>query len=1392
MRRRASLGLVIGLFVVTACGHAPPPPPKKVPPLGARIELAAGDVWLGVEGGRQRLITGAMLPAKCDLTLGDGARALLRLASGAGLFVRGGSALSIDGGAVVLEKGELWADVPPDERDLGRFAAAGTNVSASGAGFDLAVVDGEVRVYVARGLAVVDAPGGRAEVENGERAVVAAGKAPVVTPVKFWEDWTGGMADKEMLAGIGGRASGRIYGIDRMRPGSPPEELQILSQEVRAVVLDGIAHTTVDQRFFNPAGADLEGWYWFTIPEGASVERFALEVNGVLVDGEMVERKQAAAAYENAIQQAYDPALLEWVDGRTYRARIFPIPATGERRVVLSYTQFLPLSDGRYRYVYPMGGGGEQRIQEFSLQVILGDAGKDYEIASIEDARIEENSSMVSVRRSGYTPRSDFLLELTPTKPVAPFRAYRFSSGFKEADYVMLRYAPEVEWDKLPEVPGDVVLVVDTSAGGGEAERQIRTGVTEAVLRALSAGDRFAVVSADLAPRVVYPDEGLAAANEKNVSAAMERLAAVSAAGATDLGEMFGVALDLVHDAEQPAVAYIGDGRPTVGETTAIELTERLRRSLGDSRARLFTIAVGSDANYPLLERAALMGGGRAFRIDTPEQTVQEALRFAGAVKTPTITELNIGAGAGLDQIFSNVAGKVSEGDEVVILARTHHKLPDKVTVKGRLGGKPFEKSYATKVEKGEEYGFVPFLWARMYLERLMGEGLEENRGNIISLGLMYALMTPFTSFLVLESDAAYAAQGIQRRQRHVLWSGFDLDAPELATGGSGAYKTDADRLEVTEEAKKTEEAYPMEAEYWRDEAGAMSPPPAPASEPSPEVSAGSYDGDLGYYRTAPSGAARAKEMPAPAPRPAPPPPSVPHSSYAAPKSGAASYDDGSSTGASGSGYGYGDGGLSGGGGRAGGSTTRSAGQGTKGKSGKRATAADKPQEVDLLALVQQQASRPVERALFTEGVCSDASRRPLAERRVLWRQRLALATSPSGWAAVYVEAGGKCEIPRWQQRKELLELIERRAVTPDEVRALIAQFAGDAKIQSFLRQRITRRTLNPEVSMRYLSGAGIDWYVVSRGLAALKTPEDRLKKLREIIAKFPDDPAGQALLIEVLLECDKIEEAQAIASRMRRDELAGPLVLGTLCDLQAELGKEDEAKRTCSELVEFNAADPSARERLGDLFLRHGWYEAAYRQYRTLVAMRPDDPTAQLRLAAAAAGMGRVDEALRLERKISSGDGEPGPADPRRWARLHSAVRLARMIMEAETEGETEQIEALERNLKLAYEFDVPMNLVVLSWEDFDARLGIQSKRGEDVFEVSDRTDAPDAGIAMIDLGRSKPAGVTMSIELGTAPLRRGVPFTLTSITWDGKEFTYGERKGRIEPRSGKVSLGE
>ena len=97
---------ILALFVA-ACGPAPPPPPKVVPPLGSRVELAAGEVWLDAEQGRERLITGAMLPQEAVLTLGEGARALVRMGNGTAVFLRGGTVIEIAEEAITLSQEDV-------------------------------------------------------------------------------------------------------------------------------------------------------------------------------------------------------------------------------------------------------------------------------------------------------------------------------------------------------------------------------------------------------------------------------------------------------------------------------------------------------------------------------------------------------------------------------------------------------------------------------------------------------------------------------------------------------------------------------------------------------------------------------------------------------------------------------------------------------------------------------------------------------------------------------------------------------------------------------------------------------------------------------------------------------------------------------------------------------------------------------------------------------------------------------------------------------------------------------------------------------------------------------------------------------------------------------------
>ena len=89
--------------------------------------------------------------------------------------------------------------------------------------------------------------------------------------------------------------------------------------------------------------------------------------------------------------------------------------------------------------------------------------------------------------------------------PRTPLRYNLLDPGGDQARFVMVRYAPDLDFSKVAMPTGEVVVVVDTSAAGDPSEQQTKLAVAEALLRSLSAGDRFAVMSADVTATVLYP-----------------------------------------------------------------------------------------------------------------------------------------------------------------------------------------------------------------------------------------------------------------------------------------------------------------------------------------------------------------------------------------------------------------------------------------------------------------------------------------------------------------------------------------------------------------------------------------------------------------------------------------------------------------------------------------------------------------------------------------------------------------------------------------------------------------------------------------------------------------------------------------------------------------------
>ena len=98
--------------------------------------------------------------------------------------------------------------------------------------------------------------------------------------------------------------------------------------------VDGpFALRTIELVVRNPHDRPLEATVRLPLAANERLRRYALDIDGRLRDAVPVDRVQARVAFEEVERRGVDPALAEKDAGNSYRIRVFPVPAHGERRV---------------------------------------------------------------------------------------------------------------------------------------------------------------------------------------------------------------------------------------------------------------------------------------------------------------------------------------------------------------------------------------------------------------------------------------------------------------------------------------------------------------------------------------------------------------------------------------------------------------------------------------------------------------------------------------------------------------------------------------------------------------------------------------------------------------------------------------------------------------------------------------------------------------------------------------------------------------------------------------------------------------------------------------------------------------------------------------------------
>jgi tetratricopeptide (TPR) repeat protein len=686
-----------------------------------------------------------------EVKTAPGGRARIRLDDGSLVIVDGAAELTLKGERVALTHGRIFVQAGAASRTEVAVRDAVTTVVSSAAAFDADEAPrGAPKAYCARGELVLTIAGKSVHVASGETATLAKGVA-TVAPETAFDDWTGGLAVPWSGERATASAIAEVWGGGGdTDPGSP---LVVRSEKIDVTVDGEVALTRTRTTYFNGSDRDVQADVRMALPEGAIVSHVARMDEGASSE------TSATLSTGNRSAGSSGTSRLEWAGGGWVRGTLANIRAGTTVELMVDYVEWLPEKGGRATYRFPMASDTESPMVG-QLEARIGSQSPAKWLSASKGAVVANGG--IELRKADVRPTGDLVVEMVPSVVRANVaRAYVDKEDRSEDPYVLVR--AELPEDKT-QAGTTLALVLDVSSSVGPALLETERAAVLAILESLGPKDSVVVLAADQSTRIVGPDKASPVTPELRAQLAKD-LAQVHAGGASNLGLALERAADLL-DAKSDGppslqgagdragtgmVVYLGDGRPTVGETDARDLRKRLARRAGGV-PRLAALAVGQGADRWMLAELVAGAGPVYDVLDRPDAARASSALVADAL-TPTLRDVSIAMGATVDRQYPRDARTAAAGTTYTVAGRLRGALPKEVALRYRRGTELVEEILPLEVVPTPVFADVASRWAQQRIEEsvMHADGIEP----AIALANKARLLTPWTSWFISSGNAS-------------------------------------------------------------------------------------------------------------------------------------------------------------------------------------------------------------------------------------------------------------------------------------------------------------------------------------------------------------------------------------------------------------------------------------------------------------------------------------------------------------------------------------------------------------------------------------------------------------------------------------------------------------
>jgi Ca-activated chloride channel family protein len=567
-------------------------------------------------------------------------------------------------------------------------------------------------------------------------------------------------------------------------PGSNREfvPLWIKSIDADVTITDDIAVTHIDQVFKNTSSELKEGIFEFELPDGAVITELALWIQGERVVAEVYRKDEAKTIFDAVVRMSVDPALLEQTGENMFKLSIFPIEPDGspnsERRIEISYAQPLHFFNDTSEYIFPLKTTGLSEKAPERVSVSISGVSQ-FPVASVVSPSHGQSAQLVLHKDSdtafsgvfgdenSYCDRdlivhvvrnfADFTLEALTYTPDANTGMFFDTTG--DDPYFLLSVTSPA-WHPAQSQPREVVFIVDISHSmAGECLAQVKTSVGR-MIDALAAADKFNVVA--MSTTVGSFSDAMVQATSGNTGAAKQYIGGLSAKGITNAeGALIAAAKTSWTANMSRGIVFLTDGRPTWPVRTSVAgiLDSVARYNTGG--ARIYPIGIGPDVDKRFLNLLAENHSGFSMFISSDADEGVDILSVMERLTRPLLTHIAIDFGT--LQVHDLVPAQLSDfyyGGQGVVLGRFRGSSTAAIGFSAVADGQ--------NVSAGRTISFpvnccnpaaLPPLWASKKIDGLLDRMAIEGEGpelveEVTELGLKYRIVTPYTSFLALESTA--------------------------------------------------------------------------------------------------------------------------------------------------------------------------------------------------------------------------------------------------------------------------------------------------------------------------------------------------------------------------------------------------------------------------------------------------------------------------------------------------------------------------------------------------------------------------------------------------------------------------------------------------------------